>query len=62
METKPDKPGVTGMDREERPSSTGSSDKSPITTRPQQSGAEPEEDWMSLATGDPAFWLKDPAD
>jgi len=60
MEAKPSKPGVPGIDHEERHSLTGSLDKSPITTHTQQTSTEPEEDWLSLATGDPAFWLKEP--
>ena len=44
MEAQANKPGVLGMDREVRHSWTGSSDKSPIITHPQRTGAEPEED------------------
>jgi hypothetical protein len=59
MEAKPNRPGVAGMDHEERRFFRGSPDKSPMTTHYPQTGTEPEEDWMSLATGDPAFWLKE---
>jgi hypothetical protein len=51
MEAQANKPGVPGMDREVRHSWTGSSDKSPIITHPQRTGAEPEEDWMWLVPG-----------
>ncbi len=58
MEAKPNERGVPGIDREERRyHQAASPDNSPITTR--KTSVVPEEDWASLATGDPAFWLKE---
>ena len=59
----PDVPGAADMEREE-----GSSSLAPPNgglaadgSRGVEvvSGAGIEEDWVSMATGDPAFWLKD---
>lgn len=58
MEVRQNDRGVSGTEREERRSSTASPDGSPITTR--KAGVGPEEDWASLGTDDPAFWLKEP--
>lgn len=57
MEARQNDRGVSGTEREERPS-PASLDSSPITTR--KTGAGLEEDWASLGTDDPAFWLKEP--
>lgn len=57
MEAKPNERGVPGIDREERRHQAASPDNSPITTR--KTSVASEEDWASLATGDPAFWLKE---
>ncbi len=57
METKPNECGVPGIDREERRHQVSSPDNSPLTNR--KASVAPEEDWASLATGDPAFWLKE---
>jgi hypothetical protein len=58
MEARQNDRGVSGTERQERRSSTASPDGSPITTR--KTGAGLEEDWASLGTDDPAFWLKEP--
>lgn len=58
MEARQNDRGVSGMQREEGTSSTAPLDSGPITTR--KSGAGLEEDWASLGTDDPAFWLKEP--
>ncbi len=57
MEAKPNERGVSGIDREERRHQAASPDNSPLTNR--KASVAPEEDWASLATGDPAFWLKE---
>ncbi len=60
MVTMPNEPGKAAMDHEEGRSMPASPEKSPIIAGPRKTGAGSEENWLSLATGDPAFWLKDP--
>ncbi len=60
MEARPNEPGTPGMNREEGRSSLVPSSKGTIVARPQKNGTGLEEDWSSLGTDDPAFWLKEP--
>ena len=57
----PNVPGAAGAEREEGRSSLTPPNKGPAVGGPRSasSGAGIEEDWASMATGDPAFWLKD---
>jgi hypothetical protein len=59
--TMPDVPGAPDADREEGKFSSGSPGEGSAVAGlrgavPEKTGAE--EDWTSLATGDPAFWIK----
>ncbi len=60
MEARPNEPGMPGTDREEARSSRAPSNKSTVVARPQKTGMGFDEDWSSLGTDDPAFWLKEP--
>jgi hypothetical protein len=60
MEARPNEPGTPGTNREEGRTSQVPSSKGAIVAREQKSGAGPEEEWFSLGTDDPAFWLKEP--
>ncbi len=59
----PDVPGATGTEREEVRSSLASPNKGPTANHPRSTGAVfgmgIADDWASIATSDPAFWLKD---
>ena len=59
----PDVPSAAGTAREEGRSSLAPPNEGLATSGPPRagavSGAGIEEDWASMATGDPAFWLKD---
>ena len=57
MEAESNERGVPGIDREERRHQASPPDNSPIANR--KISVVPEEDWSYLATGDPAFWLKE---
>ncbi len=59
MEARPNDPGAPGTNREEGRTSPVTSSKGAVV-RGQKSGAGPEEEWFSLGTDDPAFWLKEP--
>jgi hypothetical protein len=59
----PDVPGASGTEREEggaslAPTNEGSASNVLLRTGT-VSGTAIEEDWAPMATGDPAFWLKD---
>lgn len=59
----PDVPGAPGIEREETTPSPAPPDEGPALAGPRKAGtvsdkAGIEEDWTSMATGDPAFWLK----
>ena len=58
-----DVPGMAGVEREEGSSSLTPPNGGPTANGTHRagvvSGAGIEEDWASMATGDPAFWLKD---
>ena len=60
MEARSHEPGAPGTNREGGRPSQVTSNKGAIATRGQKSGAGPEEEWFSLGTDDPAFWLKEP--
>jgi hypothetical protein len=60
MEARPNEPGTTGTNREEGRTSQVTSSRGAIVARGRKSGAGPEEEWFSLGTDDPAFWLKGP--
>ena len=60
MEARSNEPGTPGTNREEGRTSQVTSSAGAIVTRGQKSGAGPEEEWFSLGTDDPAFWLKEP--
>ena len=60
METRSNEPGTPGTNREKGRSSQVTSNKGAIVARRHKSGAGPEEEWFSLGTDDPAFWLKEP--
>lgn len=58
-----DVPGAPDTEREEARSSLATLDKGAAAAGTRKNGivsdkTETEEDWVSLATGDPAFWLK----
>lgn len=59
----PDVPVAPGIEREEGVSSFAPPNAEPAVAVSRKagtaSGAGGEEDWTSMATGDPAFWLKD---
>jgi len=59
----PDVPGAVGTEREEGRSSLAPPNGGPTANGTQRvrvvSEARTEEDWVAMATGDPAFWLKD---
>lgn len=59
----PDVPGTPGIEREEGGASPAPPNEGPAANAPQKAGTVSEtggeEDWTSMATGDPAFWLKD---
>ena len=59
----PDVPSVAGAEREEGRSSLTPPNEGPAVGGPRRAGAGAgagiEEDWASMATGNPAFWLKD---
>jgi hypothetical protein len=57
MEHTPNKPGASGTNREEGRHAPALLDKDSSIAR--KSGMGSEEDWLSRATGDPAFWLKE---
>ncbi|MCA1715327.1 MAG: hypothetical protein LC781_00240 [Actinobacteria bacterium] len=59
MEARPNEPGMPGTNREEGRISQVPASKGAIVARGQKSGAGPEEEWFSLGTDDPAFWLKE---
>jgi hypothetical protein len=59
MEARPNEPGTPGTNREEGRTSQVPSNKGATVARGQKSGAGPEEEWYSLGTDDPAFWLKE---
>ena len=58
MEHTPSEPGAPGMNKEEGRYAPTLPDKSPSVAR--QTGVGSEEDWLAQATGDPAFWIKEP--
>jgi hypothetical protein len=60
MEARPNEPGTPGTDREEGHFSRAPSNRRSVSAHPQKPGAGFEEDWSSLGTDDPAFWLKEP--
>jgi hypothetical protein len=60
MEARFNEPGTPGTNREEGRTSQVTSNKGAIVARRHKSGAGPEEEWFSLGTDDPAFWLKEP--
>ncbi len=59
----PDVPGAPGTEREERGALLAPTNEGPAASGPRRAGTVSEtgieEDWASMATGDPAFWLKD---
>ncbi len=59
----PDVPGAPGTEREEGVASLAPTNEGPAASDLLGIGAVSEtgieEDWASIATGDPAFWLKD---
>jgi hypothetical protein len=59
----PDVPGASGTGREEGGASLASTNEGSaadvLLRTGADSGAATEEDWAPMATGDPAFWLKD---
>lgn len=63
MSSTPDVPGVAGTGREEGGSSLAMPNEGPAANGLPRAGAVSgtaiEEDWAPMATGDPAFWLKD---
>jgi hypothetical protein len=64
MSSTPDVPGASGKEREEGGASLAPTNEGPAANNGLQragavSGTEIEGDWASMATGDPAFWLKD---
>jgi hypothetical protein len=60
MEARSNEPGAPGTNREEGRTSQVTSNKGAIVAHGHKSGAGPEEEWFSLGTDDPAFWLKEP--
>ena len=59
MEGRPNEPGTLGTIREDGRISQVTSSKGSIAARSQKSGVGSEEEWCSLGTDDPAFWLKE---
>ena len=59
MEARPNEPGTPGTNREEGRTSRFPSNKGAIAARSQKSGVGSEEEWFSLGSDDPAFWLKE---
>ena len=58
MEHTPNRPGVPGINHEEgRQAAALSNESSSVVGK---TGVKSEEDWLSQATGDPAFWIKGP--
>lgn len=57
----PDMPGVPGADREEGNSPMNQPNEAPGPRRADAATEKRsiEEDWTSLGTDDPAFWIKD---
>jgi hypothetical protein len=59
----PDVPGAPGTEREEGGASLAIPNRGPsanvLLRTGAVSGTAIEEDWAPMATGDPAFWLKD---
>lgn len=57
----PDIPGAPGIEREEGESLPAQPNEELAVSRKAGtvSGTGGEEDWTSMAAGDPAFWLKD---
>jgi hypothetical protein len=59
----PDVPGAPGTEREEGGVSLAPTNEGSAANVLLRTGAVPEtaieEDWAPMATGDPAFWLKD---
>jgi hypothetical protein len=60
MEARSNEPGAPGTNREEGRTSQVTSNKGAIVAHGHKSGAGAEEEWFSLGTDDPAFWLKEP--
>jgi hypothetical protein len=58
MEHTPNMPSMPGINYEEGRQAAALSNESPSVAG--KAGAESEEDWLSQATGDPAFWIKEP--
>ncbi len=58
MEHTPNRPGMPGINHEEGRQAAALSNESPSVAG--KAGVESEEDWLSQATGDPAFWIKGP--
>jgi hypothetical protein len=63
MSSTPDVPGTAGTEREEGGASLALPNEGPAANGLLRTGTVSEtgieEDWASMATGDPAFWLKD---
>lgn len=55
MEHTPNKPGMLGTIHEEGRQAAGLSNEN--SSGAGKTGADSEEDWLSQATGDPAFWI-----
>jgi hypothetical protein len=51
-------PNMPSINHEEGRQAAALSNESPSVAG--KAGAESEEDWLSQATGDPAFWIKEP--
>jgi len=58
MEHTPHMPGVPGINHEEGRQAATLSNESPSVAG--KAGVDSEEDWLSQATSDPAFWIKEP--
>ena len=58
MEHTPNMPSMPGINHEQGRQAAALSNESPSVAG--KAGAESEEDWLSQATGDPAFWIKEP--
>jgi hypothetical protein len=58
MEQTPHMPGMPGINHEEGRQAAALSNASSSVAG--KAGADSEEDWLSQATGDPAFWIKEP--
>jgi hypothetical protein len=59
MEHTPSEPGVPGPNQEEGRYAPALPDKGPSVARKAGAGSS-EEDWLAQATGDPAFWIREP--